>query len=515
MFSNYFFLKRLALSLEQELAGLTFIECFSQNKEELILGFANETKEFWIKANLDPNISIISFPESVARARKNSVDLFTSLRSKTVVSCKVFQFERSFEITFKDELSLIFKMHGRRANILFLQENKVKEVFRNSLSADFDLTPDGLKKEIEISESSFRTNGCNPIELLPALGKEVQSYWESHFSTSDDHEKWVELQKLLEQLDTNPIFLDEENSKLSLLQIDDATETLDPIEASNWLFAKKTREFYFEREKTQIKSRLNQSIRQSENYIFKTSEKLRVVQSQRNPEEIANIIMANLSLIEKGLSKVVLNDIYSGDFIEIKLNPKLSPQKNAENFYRKSKNRHQEIDALEKNISEKQKRIDDLNQLIEALESVQNSKELKQYLKTNKLEKTSSKPEKNKPYHEFEKDSWNILVGKNAKANDELTLKVATKNDLWLHAKDVSGSHVVIKEKPGQNFPIHIIEYAAALAAFNSKRKTDSVCPVIYTKKKFVRKPKGSPPGTVIVEKEEVIMIEPNENPDN
>ena len=104
-----------------------------------------------------------------------------------------------------------------------------------------------------------------------------------------------------------------------------------------------------------------------------------------------------------------------------------------------------------------------------------------------------------------------ILVGKNAKANDELTLKVATKNDLWLHVKDVSGSHVVIKQKPGQNYPVSIIERAASIAAFNSKRKTDTLCPVIFTQKKFVRKVKESPPGQVVVEKEDVVMVQPAE----
>ncbi len=512
MFSNYFFLKRLASALEKKLVGLTLIECFSQNKDELIIGFASESREFWIKANLDPNISVISFPDTVARARKNSVDLFTSLKSGVALNCKVFQFERSFEINFESGSSLIFKMHGRRANILLHDKDGIKEIFRNSLSNDLDLNPESLGKHIEISEPAFLAHDCTPLDMIPALGKELQSYWDNNFSELENHQKWLEFQKLLSQLETNPISLDETNVTLSLLPVKGATLTLDPIEASNWLYSKKTRGFYFEREKAQVKNKLKQLIRKSENYIFKTSEKLRVIQTQRNPEEIANILMANLSLIEKGLSKVVLNDFYSSDFIEIKLNPKLSPQKNAENFYRKSKNRHQEIDSLEKNIQEKREKIAALNQLVESLESIQNSKELKKFLKSNKLEISSGKSQKNKSYHEFEKDTWNILVGKNAKANDELTLKVATKNDLWLHAKDVSGSHVVIKEKPGQNFPHHVIEYAAALAASNSKRKTDSVCPVIYTKKKFVRKPKGSLPGAVIVEKEEVIMVKPNEN---
>jgi len=100
-------------------------------------------------------------------------------------------------------------------------------------------------------------------------------------------------------------------------------------------------------------------------------------------------------------------------------------------------------------------------------------------------------------------------VGRNAEANDELTLKLAYKEDFWLHAKDVAGSHVIIKHQSGKNFPKDVIERAAQLAAYNSKRKTDSLCPVIVTPKKFVRKRKGDPAGAVVVEREQVILVEP------
>jgi predicted ribosome quality control (RQC) complex YloA/Tae2 family protein len=68
---------------------------------------------------------------------------------------------------------------------------------------------------------------------------------------------------------------------------------------------------------------------------------------------------------------------------------------------------------------------------------------------------------------------------------------------------------VVIKYQAGKKFPVMVIERAAQLAAFYSKRKTDSLCPVIVTPKKFVRKPKGYPQGAVMVDKEEVVMVEP------
>ncbi len=102
-------------------------------------------------------------------------------------------------------------------------------------------------------------------------------------------------------------------------------------------------------------------------------------------------------------------------------------------------------------------------------------------------------------------------MGRNAENNDLLTLKYAFKEDLWLHAKDVSGSHVVIKYQSGKNFPKPVIEKAAEIAAFHSKRKADTLVPVTVTPKKFVRKPKGFAAGKVIVEREEVVLVQPKD----
>ena len=103
-------------------------------------------------------------------------------------------------------------------------------------------------------------------------------------------------------------------------------------------------------------------------------------------------------------------------------------------------------------------------------------------------------------------------MGKNAKSNDELTLKHSYKEDLWLHAKDVPGSHVLIKHQAGKTIPISVIERAAGFAAYYSKRKTDTLVPVIYTPAKHVRKKKGAAPGQVFVAQEKVMMI-PSQGP--
>lgn len=510
MFHNYFFIKRLANDLNDRLKGLRLLECFSQNKDELILGFASKDDEFILRANLDPAVSLLQFPEAFSRAGKNSIDLFQELIDQEVIEVKSFLYERSFEIKFQNGDTLIFKLHARRANILHTIKDEVQTIFRKSLSQDFDIDPAELNKSIDVTEQNFKSHCSDPNSMIPALGKEVRIHLEKmNFNSLDEAERWVFMQELLSELDHNPISLIETPSpRISLLN-KGGEQTNNSIAACNWLYEKTTRTLFFDKEKEQLINKLKQQIRKSENYIIKTQEKLSKVEASRNPEELANILMANLHQIQTGLSKTVLTDVYTGEPITISLNTALSPQKNAENYYRKAKNRHQELDSLKANIKSKEDLIDQLSRQILKIEELEHPKELRKYKKEHGMEKGTKVKEENLPYHSFEEDGWTILVGKNSKANDELTLKVATKNDLWLHAKDVPGSHVVVRQKPGQNFPTHIIEKAASLAAANSKRKTDSLCPVIYTLKKFVRKAKGSPAGQVIVEKEEVVLIEP------
>jgi predicted ribosome quality control (RQC) complex YloA/Tae2 family protein len=187
----------------------------------------------------------------------------------------------------------------------------------------------------------------------------------------------------------------------------------------------------------------------------------------------------------------------------------LNPQKNAEIFYRKAKNQQIEINKLKEAITQKENEILKLKEWIGLTDETSELKELRKIVVEAGLDKKKQGQTETLPFHEFEFKGYKILVGKNAESNDKLTLKYSYKDDLWLHAKDVAGSHVLVKYQSGKNFPKDVIEYAAGLAAYNSKRKNESLCPVAFTQKKFVRKRKGDPAGMVVVEREEVILVEP------
>jgi predicted ribosome quality control (RQC) complex YloA/Tae2 family protein len=154
----------------------------------------------------------------------------------------------------------------------------------------------------------------------------------------------------------------------------------------------------------------------------------------------------------------------------------------------------------------------EIRKLENQLREAEGSEDLKEMKRVNLELSAGERPKQQTesiPYHEFVVSGFRIWVGKNAQSNDVLTLKLGYKEDLWLHAKDVAGSHVLIKHQAGKTFPKDVIERAAQLAAYNSKRKNETLCPVVVTPKKYVRKRKGDPAGAVVVEREDVIMVEP------
>jgi predicted ribosome quality control (RQC) complex YloA/Tae2 family protein len=220
--------------------------------------------------------------------------------------------------------------------------------------------------------------------------------------------------------------------------------------------------------------------------------------------------MANLYNIPKGESKMTLNDVYNGEPVTIQINPRMSIPENAKRYYQKHKNQHIELKNLQDSLAAKRKQVQHLQEIEEAIRNSFSVRDLRGIAGNYDMSPANpGKAPESKPFWEKEIMGYRILIGKSARANDEILRSHSRKNDLWLHAKDVSGSHVLIVNRSEQNYPKPVIERAAAYAAWYSKRKNDSLCPVICTPRKYVRKRKGDPPGAVVVEKEEVLMVVP------
>ncbi|QHV95949.1 NFACT RNA binding domain-containing protein [Spirosoma endbachense] len=558
MHTNYYFLRQLAPALDIQLAGLRFVECFSQDRDEVVLVFAqakgrlNYYKPFYIKATLRPDFSGLLFPERVQRARTNSIDLFEEVINpvrthehdqlasnvaeeatanrpgRAVVSVRFFLNERCLAILLEDHYTLLFKFFGNRPNLLAFHENAVIDLFNQKLAADQQLVLDAFDRPIDQSWEAFVRAEFDYRKLFPTFGRVVNEWISQQKAGREEkigpQEEWEIIQQTLRQLEQPRYYLTRLNHRptLSLVPLGEIQREFDnPIEAANRFFISYNGLNIFEREKGDLLRLLEKRRKRAESLIEVNLQRMIDREDGTSHEEIGHILMANLHDIPKGSGTkspetVTLVDFYRDQPITIRLKPDLSPQKNAENYYRKAKNEKLEADYLTAQVTAREEEIIRLDRQKTDLEAIQTLKELRRYTKQYNL--LGDQPGKGinedgtiQLFKEVTVDNFRILIGRNARNNDLLTQKYAYKDDLWLHARDVAGSHVIIKHQAGKPFPKNVIERAAELAAWYSKRRTDSLCPVIVTPKKFVRKPKGLAEGQVIVEKESSILVVPKE----
>lgn len=510
MHNHYYFLRQLSAQLQEALPGFTLVSCFSQEKDELVIEFNNARRSFFLKCTLRVEIQCLSFPGTFRRARKNSVDLFTEIVMRKVNGVRQFRNERSFALQFDDGFSLVFKMHGPQANVLLFQGESVVSIFRNHLPADRSLSINSLDREIDWSVPG------DPVEWRKrffTFGKAVWEYLDrSGFATAASERQWKMIGEVRNELENPRFYLVESGGKpkLSLLPDKSFTDVFDdPFAAVNTFFVRYVSKAAFDREKAILRSSIESRISQAEAYLAKASKRLEELNEDQHYARWADLVMANLHVLSPGMAEAQLQDFHNPEqLVTVRLKKELSPQKNAEVLYRKAKNQAIEKKKLTEAIALREKDLMEWTKQKQLIQAAQNREELAP------LAALSQHREKEKkaislPYHEHVHLGYTILVGKNAEANDKLTLRHAHKEDLWLHARDVAGSHVVIKHQSGKNFPKDVVAFAASLAAYHSKRRNDTLCPVSVTEVRYVRKRKGDPAGMVVVQREKVIMAEP------
>lgn len=233
-------------------------------------------------------------------------------------------------------------------------------------------------------------------------------------------------------------------------------------------------------------------------------------------------VFANLHLIKPGAQEVSLPNIYEpeGPYITIKLTPSMTASQNAQVFFRKYNKARDSLKIIKKNKQKTAAEIRYLNSVKFALEQADTLADLQEiqteleeagYLHTKEKKTHKKKPRKETPKIKqvTSQDGLTILIGKNNKQNDYLTMKLAQPDDYWLHVKESAGAHVVIKSKPGQKVPSSTLEEAAGLAAYFSEARFSSKVPVDCTQKKHVSKPAGARPGFVIYKNHETFYVTP------
>lgn len=551
MYNSCHFLTAWLGTQQQLLVGKQLLASFTQHRGELVLGFADTEGEVWWRSQLEGSELGGAFVQTALhynRARNNSVDIFPAMLGQWVRAVQVTRGDRSISLVLAESMLatqpsflLLLRLHGPKGNaVLFsFDENEYgakyaslenwatslswvgQETFLKRGEQLLHEPPLALQAELPTAEEELHASSPATQRWLATLGREGK-FWltEQGYETASERYQQTLLltlwQAVQQAIAGGPFYLcaKDHNLYLSLLPFGDLRASYEQASQALDAYLKaRLGAFGLEKERHRLTAAVLQRIKQTENYLAKTRTRLHHLQGERSPEELGHLLMAAAHTITTANHEqlVTIPDWYGGEdaSITIKLKAGQSAQAHAQQLYAKSKNRKRELEHLVHHLEVKEALWLELNQQVEALGQIDNLKELRLWAKEHGLfraTKSGAELAPSLPYKQFEYAGYQIRVGKNAAANDQLTLKFAHKDDLWLHARGVPGSHVVIKAKAGQEVPVAVVNHAAALAVWYSKARNQPMCPVIVTPKKWVTKPKGAAPGSVAVAREEVVF---------
>lgn len=300
-----------------------------------------------------------------------------------------------------------------------------------------------------------------------------------------------------------------------------------PVESAQTLL----KEYYQEELNQQAFKQLHHQLLQKvSNLIKKQQQKKETFQNRLQQSDNAEIyrqqgdlLMAYSYQWQPGLSSMQLPDFETGELITIPLNPEKNAIQNAQGYYKKHQKLKRARKAVEPLLRATDREINYLQQVEASLKQLegyqhwgdlQTLKEIQEELIEQRYilpQRAGTPTEEAKPITDYTPSGYEVLVGRNNRQNDQLTFRVATDYDLWFHSQEIPGSHVLLRLPAGAIPDEKDLQWVANIAAYYSRARESQQVPVVYTKPKYVYKPKGAKPGMAIYDHETVIWGKPQE----
>jgi len=548
MLNNYFTLYHVAGDMRRHFTGAVFTDIYSQSKNELILSFNNHQS---LIVSCEPSLNAAYCRTLVARAKKNSLDFFSTLHGRPIHSVAVQGGDRELVIN-TGENRLLIQLFGSKANVLQVDENRrVIDAFLHPREITGHVLPQPIPPVRPSSLDEFTTRfhaighlsalavlkGMYPLfgsvlirELFVRAGITDQRTV-AECSRQDIQRLFETANRLRADLlaDPSPRIYSDGNkpSVFSLLELQsrphESVELFDSIHKAIRVFLSATRKTKgFLRDKSELDSAVRRELDRTERTLAAMAKERAGAERADQYELFGKLLLAHPRAAEKGMDTVDLENIFSPrrESVTIPLDPYLSGARNGERYFSKSKKIRRSLEESAHRGQQLHDRYEILKRLSENLDRVQTSVEWDEFavqqsdtLAAAGFDAPAAKQKKEDlpPFRLFTVEGgFQVLAGKNSENNDLLTLRHARPNDLWFHARGSGGSHVVLRAGSGKGeISRRAIEQAAAIAAYYSKMKSSGIVPVAMTIRKYVRKPKGAPAGTVVIEREKVIMVEP------
>jgi len=566
-------LSMLKKEISEKLIGARVDKIHQPSKEELIMSFRWNGGNGKLLISASANGPRIHFTESSVDNPKNP-PMFCMLMRKHLAGAKLveieqFGLERMLHLSFATYnefgdpviMKLAVEIMGRHSNIMLIgPDGKIIDAIKrvtadmssvrqvmpgmsyvfppaqnkmNTLEPDYMILAERLKtgRDIPLSKALMENlDGVSPI-----VCREISDYvtggmdTRAHDLTDDNFELLTKtIERIIGEVKSDtaaPFMVIEENGHpldFTFMKVSQYGETMEIRRFEN--FSAMLDKFYSERSGAdRMKQRSNDLFKFVTNLADRISRKLDVQRQElaRSTERDilrvkGELIHANMWMLEKGMTSVVLENFYDDcKPVEVKLDPRLTPNQNAQHYFSEYRKADTAEKMLKKFIEKGEAELFYIESVFDLLSRARTDDEVvaireelvaQGYLKNHR--KNNQKPVKLAPKEYISTDGFRILCGRNNIQNDKLTFKDSRKNDIWLHTQKIHGSHTVIVTE-GREVPDSTLEQAAVVAAYNSKARESSLVPVDYTEIRNVKKPSGSAPGKAIYEHYRTAYVRP------
>lgn len=532
MIRNYYTLSQLCKELNS-LSGSIVTDVFTQEKDTVTFSLLKDSSEFSLHFVADGRNDSFFIRNNFQRAKKNTFNLFDDITEETFISAEVMMKNRILRLNFINTYIYVVLFGGVNSNLIITtKQGKIIDAFKNKeiLASDFyKIESHELKKWYEFdSETNIHAAIANSDLLFGKLYAEEFLFRNNiNFEIKINElnsEQVAKIDILLFDFcdsikNSNEYYIYEVQNKkiMTLIQLSNYELKQKYSSVSQAILSKIINDIVetgFNPEYKKLSAIISRIQRKLSNKIESHSDFTEAHDRIAKYRKYADLLMSQCGRENNVSDKLTVLD-WTGEQLVIEINPKKSIIENAQRYYEKAKSGEQDIRARRKLLPKFKDELEIINSIKIEFDRITNLKDLEKfkinYRKILGLQMEAKAISREEKFRKFDLGEGYILyVGKNAANNDELTMKFAKPNDLWFHARGMSGSHSVLRTpNPDKKPPKYVMEQAAAITAYYSGAKNSNYAPVAYTQKKNVRKPKGANPGSVLVSREDVIMVTP------
>lgn len=522
--NNFYTLIYLNREIKEKIQDTFFSFAISPHKDVLhiYIDRDDETSRLIFSANPKETALFLDFYRPPKKS--NVIDFFDPLEGKQITNMTLAEKDRLVTIYFETGQQLLFKLFSGNPNVFLVENDVIVDAFKNPEEVKGQKPPKP-EAPIFLDEVSPRRSAKNQMtEVNPLLPRNLLPYLIDEHNVADmepyDVKKFTNkvTQALLD--DPNPRVLKTGDFCLWSKEWLDIVSEKECVEVNDCVAFAYKNAVHLRRlheKKEDILQFLERSKSQKESLIAQLQQADKSLERAEQYEKYGHLLMAHAhETVNEGTTEITIEDFYEGnEEITIPLKKEKSISDNAEYYYEKSKDAKKSYQNAKQRLPKVKEELEQVNKLLGELEAIEHLPYLNSWIKDHKRQLedfgfgSGDDKQATSPFRKFKEGKFEIWIGKSAKSNDQLTSH-AHKEDIWLHARGVGGSHVVIRMGNRKDFPPQqVLLKAASYAAYFSKARGMKSAPVMYTKVKYVRKPKGAAPGAVVVEREQVEMVPP------